>query len=82
MSSVPIDLDRERMRYLLEQLSVEMLDRNGAEELRSLLDKEARLAMDQRYKKTLLRLIEILDEYIRGKVNLMPDLNVRVSNVV
>lgn len=81
MSSIPVDLDRSKMRLLLEQLALEKLDRKGAMELKPLLDREARLATDIGYKKTLIKLIETLNKYIKGEVNLMPELNVTVSNV-
>jgi len=79
MSSIPVDLDREKMRFLLEQLAFEQLDRKGAMELKPLLEIETRLATDIRYKKTLIKLIETLDKYIKGEVNLMPEINVPIS---
>ena len=69
--------DRGKMRYLLRQLSLERLDRAGAIELRPLLLMESSqtAAIDSIYRKTLLRLIDILDKYVSGEVNLMPVLN-------
>jgi len=81
MSSIPVDLDRSKMRLLLEQLALERLDSNGARELKPLLETEARLTMDTEYKKRLINLIETLDKYIKGEVNLMPELNVSISNI-
>jgi hypothetical protein len=82
MSSLPIDAEHGKMRDLLKRLSVERLDIEGARELKQLLQKESQTAMDLRYRKTLFRLMEILDKYIAGEVNLMPELNVQVSNLV
>jgi len=48
-------------------------------ELKPLLEIETRLATDIRYKKTLIKLIETLDKYIKGEVNLMPEINVPIS---
>lgn len=81
MSSIPVDLNRSKMRLLLEELAFERLDREGAMELKPLLETEARLTMDTEYKKRLINLIETLDKYIKGEVNLMPELNVTLSNV-
>lgn len=81
MSSLPVDLDREKMQYLLRQQSLERLDREGAQELKPLLIKEAANAKDLRYRKMLFRLIDLLDKYIKGEVNLMPDLDNAKLNV-
>lgn len=80
----PIDIDYKKMQYLLELLSIERLEKDGAIELRRLLLKESqRATIDLRYRKTLLRLIETLDRYIKGEVNLMPEISVgNISNVV
>jgi hypothetical protein len=82
MSSLPIDAEHEKMRDLLKRLSVERLDREEARELKQLLLKESQTAMDLRYRKTLFRLIDILNKYIAGEVNLMSEPNVQVSNLV
>lgn len=82
MSSIPVDLDRAKMQYLLRQLSLERLDRESAQELKPLLQREAQYTTDPRYRNVLFRLIEILDQYIRGEVNLMPELSIsNVSNL-
>jgi hypothetical protein len=80
MSSIPMNNNHERMQYLLKQLSLERLDRDGAMELRPLLVEESQNTRDPRYRKILLRLIDILDKYVDGEVNLMP--YITVSNVV
>lgn len=64
------EANRERMRYLLRQLSIERLEREDAPELRQLLlEESARAHIEPRYRKTLLRLVEIIDLYIAGKFN-------------
>jgi hypothetical protein len=40
----PVDLDRETMIYYLRQLSQGLLDREGAQELRPLLQRELETA--------------------------------------
>lgn len=81
-NTIPINLDRERMRYLLRQLSLERLEREDASELKTLLLKELeQTTLDPRYRKTLLRLTKILDKYIAGEINLMPEFQVNVSNI-
>lgn len=79
----PIDLNgRFKMEYLLNLLSLERLDREGAQELRPLLEREAQNTSDERYKEVLDGLIEMLDQYIRGEINLMPNISVfKVSNI-
>lgn len=79
----PIDLSsRSKMEYLLKLLSLERLDREGAQELRPLLEREFQNTADQRYRKVLLGLVKILDEYIRGEIDLMPGITIsKVSNV-
>lgn len=81
-NTIPINLDRERMRYLLRQLSLERLEREDASELKTLLLKELeQTTLNPRYRKTLLRLTKILDKYIAGEINLMPEFQVNVSNI-
>jgi hypothetical protein len=85
MSSLSIperDKEKEKMRILLKHLSLEQLDREEAMELKPLLMKESQVAMDLGYRKVLFRLMEILDKYIAGEVNLSPDPIVKLANVV
>jgi hypothetical protein len=79
MSAIHVNIDRERMQALLRDLSLERLDVDGAKELKQLLLRESQITMDLRYRRILLRLIDILDKYIAGEVNLMP--YVTVSNL-
>ncbi len=69
------------MRLLLRDLSLEKLNKEGAQELKPLLLKESQITTDLYHRKTLFRLIDILDKYIKGEINLMPELNVSVANV-
>jgi hypothetical protein len=80
MSAIKID-ERELMQYLLRQLSFERLDTEGAAELKPLLERELQTVTDPKYKRTLQRLINLLDKYIRGEINLMPLPDFTVSNV-
>lgn len=76
----PIDLDsRSKMEYLLHLLSLERLDREGAQELKPLLEREAQNTNNPRYIKVLSKLIQMLNDYIAGRINLMPE--IEVSNV-
>jgi len=76
----PVDLDsRPKMEYLLKLLSLERLDRAGAQELKPLLAREYQNTTDQRYKSVLARLIKLLNDYISEKINLMPGID--ISNV-
>ena len=79
----PIDLNsRFKMEYLLNLLSLERLDGEGAQELKPLLEREYQNTSDQRYRDVLLGLIEYLDQYIRGEINLMPGISIsKVSNL-
>jgi hypothetical protein len=81
MSGIKIDVDRQKMRYLLRQLSLERLDRDGAEQLRPMLQMELDSVSDPRYRDTLSRLIKLLSRYIAGEINLMKGINVRVAGV-
>lgn len=74
MSSLPVDLDREKMNPLLERLERGALDRDGAAELKPLLQKEMQKArqkghVDREYDLQLL--IDMLDSYIAGHIDLM-----------
>jgi len=76
----PVDLDsRPKIEYLLKLLSLERLDRAGAQELKPLLAREYQNTTDQRYKSVLARLIKLLNDYISEKINLMPGID--ISNV-
>lgn len=71
------------MRYLLGLLSIERLEKADATELRQYLFEESnRTDIEPRYRNIILRLIETLDDYIAGRINLMPEIHVNVSNVV
>jgi hypothetical protein len=82
----PIDLDRENMIYYLRQLSQGLLDREGAQTLRPLLQKELEAAREQRNIESirrLTRLIQTLDLFLEGRINLYSGIgdNIRPSNI-
>ena len=69
----PVDLDRENMIYYLRQLSQGLLDREGAQTLRPLLQRELETAREQGNMENirrLTRLIQDLDLYLDGRINL------------
>jgi len=74
MSSLPINTDKEKMHLLLERLENRTLDREMAKDLKPLLQKELQKAIqkgniDREYDLRLL--IDMLDSYIAGHINLM-----------
>ena len=82
----PVDLDRENMVYYLRQLSQGLLDREGAQALRPLLQRELETAQRQGNIESIRRLtglIQTLDLYIAGRINLYSGIgdNIRPSNV-
>ena len=79
MNTLPMDLERAKFRILLEDLAFEKLDIDGAIELRPLLIKEAKHTDNMRYKKILLKLIDTVDKYIKGEINLRRDIDVPIS---
>jgi hypothetical protein len=88
MSSNTINIDndvkRGKKRYLLQLLSLGKLDRDSAGQLKPLLMedlKKARAKNDIEHERDLGALIKILDSYIIGKVDLMVNPDVVVSNI-
>jgi len=86
MSSINIenDIKRQKMRYLLSLLSLGKLTKELAGELKPLLIEElqkARSQNDIEHEKELSALIKILDSYLLGKVDLMVQPDIIISNV-
>jgi hypothetical protein len=83
MSSVPINTDRERMNFLLQRLESGTLDRDTArDELIPLLKAEMQRANkkgDFDREDDLQLLIDMLDSYIAGKIDLSTRPRVNVS---
>jgi hypothetical protein len=71
MTSVPGDYEREKKRYLVEMLSIGLLDQDGARELKPLLQKDLLTTDDLARRNRLSQLVKTLDAYIAGKINLM-----------
>lgn len=78
-NTIPIDLDRDKMVLLLKRLTQGRLEIKDAHELKILLEKEyrnAKLNKNNQYETQLMELINILDDFISGKIDL------RTSSVV
>lgn len=71
MTSAPMDIESEKKRYLLEMLSIGLLDKDGARELKPLLQKDLLTTDDLIRQNRLTQLVKTLDAYITGKINLM-----------
>lgn len=80
MNSIRIDLNKEKKRELLRLMSIGLLDREKAIELKNLLLQEVPHVRDNNHRQRLSKLILILDKYITGKVNLMSEPNPKVAN--
>jgi hypothetical protein len=80
--STPVDFNRELFDLLMARLENGMLEREAALELRPLVVAKLNSTNNPDLKKDLSILIDILDSYIAGHINLRrpPDVN-RVSNV-
>ena len=77
-----MDPSRQKMDLLLARLENGLLDIDGAQELKPLLIQEqinARSKGDKEYEKDLLLLIDILDRYLKGEINLYKNIDFRVS---
>jgi hypothetical protein len=84
MSSMAIDPNPDKMNQLLERLEHGMLDRNAAMELKPLLQEQIEKARKKgKFQRAdnLLLLVDILDSYISGRIDLMVQPEVVVSNV-
>jgi hypothetical protein len=71
MTSVPMDNGTEKKRYLLEMLSIGLLDKDGARELKPLLEKDLLTTDDLIRKNRLSQMVNTLNAYLAGKINLM-----------
>ena len=71
MASIHIDTEPEKKRYLLEMLSIGLLDKDGARELKPLLQKDILTTDNLMRKNRLSHLVKTLDAYIEDKINLM-----------
>jgi len=81
-NTVYVNPDAGKKKYLLDLLSTGLLDREGAYELRTLLVKEIKFIEDIKRKRRMIGLINNLDKYISGEVNLMLEPQVtKVSNL-
>lgn len=72
MSSLPANADSEMMKFLLNKLEDGTLDKDGAKELKPLLEEEMERASDMEDKKRrddLQVLIAILDSYVAGNTD-------------
>jgi hypothetical protein len=72
-STIPIDLNYEKLRLLLKKLSQGVIEIDEAEELRLLLESERVKAIrnnDKIYENHLYKLINIIDSFIADEINL------------
>lgn len=73
-NTLPIDLDKEKLRYLLERLSKRILKREEAIELVPLLERisnDAAREGDTEYASEVAKMLIALDGYIHGRVTLV-----------
>lgn len=85
MTSVNMDIKREKARHLLYLLATGNLPSEMAGELRDLLTEELALANNQgdlEHVNRLNELIRMLENYIAGRIDLMRHPEVTVSNIV
>lgn len=78
-NTLSINPDPEKKRYLLNLLSMGLLDKEGAKQLRALLLKDIPSIQNIERKKRIIQLINNLNKYISGEINLM--LEPQVTNV-
>jgi hypothetical protein len=73
-NTLPIDLDKEKLQYLLKKLSKRILKREEAIELVPLLErisKEAVTKGDSEFASEVAKMLIALDGYIQGRVTLV-----------
>jgi hypothetical protein len=75
------DSDPEKKRYFLEMMSIGLLDKDGARELKQLLQKDVMKTNDLARKNRLLQIVVKLDDYLSDKINLMMEPYVKPTNV-
>ena len=79
-NTLPIDLDKEKLRYLLEKLSNRTLQREEAMELKPLVEriwKDAIKQGDPDFASEVAQMLIALDGYIHGRIELVE--NVPIS---
>jgi hypothetical protein len=79
-NTLPIDLDKEKLRYLLVRLSKRILQREEAVELQPILEKIRKDAIkqgDPDFASEIAQMIIALDGYIHGRIELVE--NVPIS---
>lgn len=81
MTAIPVDIEPDKKRYLLEMMSIGLLDRDGARELKPLLQNDILRTKDLVRKNRLLQLVNTLDDYISERINLMMKPYVKPSKV-
>lgn len=84
MSAINIDTSNERTINLLQLLSIGELPIEEAQELRGLLMRDMDVAKrqgDLGHEMRLRLLVETVDSYIRGELNLRRSPRITVSNV-
>jgi hypothetical protein len=82
-NTLPIDLDKEKLRYLLERLSKKILQREEAIELKPLLERiwnDAVRQGDTEFASELAQMLIALNGYIHGRIELVE--NVPISDIL
>lgn len=81
-NTLPIDLDKEKLRYLLERLSKRILQREEAVELQPLLQSlwkdVIKRGTDPDFASEIAQMLVALDGYIHGRIELVE--NVPISD--
>jgi hypothetical protein len=80
LNTLPIDINREKLRDLLERLSNRTLQRKEAEELVPLLERiwnDAIKQGDASLASELAQILIALDDYIHGRVNIIEIIPIR-----
>jgi hypothetical protein len=79
MSSIPIDLNYEKLNYLMKKFELHLLTKDEARELIPLLEEEQKEAIKQgnnKYERILSGLLGVLKMYLAGKINLYESIDV------
>lgn len=78
-NTLPIDLNKEKLRYLLEKLSNRTLHREEAEELKPLVERiwnDAVKQGDTDFASELAQMLIALDGYIHGRIDLVENVSI------
>ena len=84
-NTIPMDYRNENLKYLMKKLELHLLTTDEAQELIQLLEDEKQESIkygDKKYELILSGLLDVLNKYVAGEINLYEsDISVKVSNV-